>query len=124
MNNKQNREQAKQRAQELKAQGLTCEEVVTQLKNEGYRKQEPFYRGGPCYGVYTVRKWCKGISSQAGYRNPRLQTDEERKRIAYEAGRKWRAENKAWSKIYHQWYRDHFKNKKKKIYEKPYKWDY
>ena len=122
--NTQNREQAKLRAKELKASGMTCEEVVQQLKAEGYKKQEPFYRGGVFYGVFTVRKWCKGIASQAGYRNPRLKTEQERKRKMYLDGVKWRSNNKEWSRAYLQWYRDQFKNKRRKIYEKPFIGDY
>ena len=119
----QNREQAKLRAQELKASGMTAIEVTEQLKVEGYKKQEPYYRGGVFYGEFTVRKWCKGIASQAGYRNPRLKTEQERKEQQRQEQAAWNKKNAQYKKAYSRWYEDNFVTGVK-VYEKPYIEDY
>jgi len=118
-----NREQAKQRACEIKAEGYSVTEVIPLLISEGYRRGDKRGYLKP-YLEYTVRKWTKGIARQNGHRNPRLMSAKERRAKQADYEKRWRAENAEYVKAYADWYRKNFKNEIPVNTERPYLGDY
>lgn len=108
------------RAKELKQQGLTIEEVLQVLEDEGYRRPN-----GKCYTRWFIEPFVKGINSQRGHRKPgvydltpqeRKLYDEEMKERQRQRSKRWKENNlerhRAYQKKYQQEYRDLLKELK------------
>lgn len=108
------------RAKQLKQQGLTIEEVIQALEDEGYRRPN-----GECYTRWFVQPFIKGINSQRGYRKTgvydltpqeRKLYDEEMKERQRQRSKRWKENNlerhRAYQKQYQQEYRDLLKGLK------------
>lgn len=102
------REQAQRYAEALKREGYTNREICTMLKEAGYRNK----RTGTAYSETIVSGWTRGCASQRGQRNPRLLSDEERRKRQAQAQREWNQRNAEYLSEYFRWYRVNFKNKK------------
>ena len=101
------------RARQLKLKGLTIEEVLQVLEDEGYRRPN-----GKCYTRWFIQPIIKGINSQRGYRKTgvydltpqeRKLHDEEVKERQRQRSKRWKENNlerhRAYQKQYQQEYR-------------------
>ena len=101
------------RAKQLKQQGLTIEEVIQALEDEGYRRPN-----GKCYTRWFIQPIIKGINSQSGYRKTgvydltpqeRKLHDEQVKERQRQRSKRWKENNlerhRAYQKQYQQEYR-------------------
>jgi len=101
------------RAKQLKQQGLTIEEVIQALEDEGYRRPS-----GECYTRWFIQPIIKGINSQRGYRKTgvydltpqeRKLHDEQVKERQRQRSKRWKENNlerhRAYQKQYQQEYR-------------------
>jgi len=108
------------RAKQLKQQGLTIEEVIQALEDEGYRRPS-----GECYTRWFIQPIIKGINSQRGYRKTgvydltpqeRKLHDEQVKERQRQRSKRWKENNlerhRAYQKQYQQEYRDLLKGLK------------
>ena len=108
------------RARQLKLKGLTIEEVLQVLEDEGYRRPN-----GKSYTRWFIQPIIKGINSQRGHRKPgvydltpqeRKLYDEEMKERQRQRSKRWKENNlerhRAYQKQYQQEYRDLLKGLK------------
>ena len=110
----------KDRAIRLKHQGLTIEEVLAVLKQEGYTKPN-----GQALIRYHVAKVVKGICPQRGYRKPgvydltpeeRTKHDQAMAERQRERMKKWKRDNIERFKAYQEhYYRAYMKKQDKKL---------
>jgi len=101
------------RARQLKLKGLTIEEVLQVLEDEGYRRPN-----GKCLTRWFIQPIIKGINSQRGYRKTgvydltpqeRKLHDEQVKERQRQRSKRWKENNlerhRAYQKQYQQEYR-------------------